>query len=261
MKIIDTHAHVQDVNYPVGSAVYVDAEQMVAAMDRYGIDQMWISPCSGMVNDFQEHNKKQYEQFKLRYPARFLNYAVFNPYYPQRMREEFRRCFEEYGFEAIKVHSWVQGFPLHQPCMYEIMEAAQRYGVPVMFHDGTPPYADTLQIAALAERYPEVQVVLGHAGLYDSYRAAIEACRTLPNVWLCLIGPIVGDLRRILAEAPGERLLFGTDYCCAGAGPVGETLIPDRLEAVRLSCPDEALLQRILSQNAARLLACAARSR
>lgn len=254
MKIIDTHAHIQDADYPVGSDLFVDAERMVETMDRHGVSEMWVSPASGLVKEFREHNRKQYEEFKRRYPDRFRNYAVFNPFYRKEMREEFRRCFEEYHFDAIKIHSWVQGFPLHQGCMYEIMEAAERYGVPVMFHDGTPPYADTLQIAGLAERYPHVQVILGHAGLYDSYRDAMEACRALPNVWLCLLGPNVGDLREIIAGVPQDRLLFGSDYCCAGGEWLGETLIPDRARAVELACPDRAVLEQIMCKNAMRLM-------
>ena len=55
-----------------------------------------------------------------------------------------------------------------------------------MFHEGTPPYADTLQVANLAELYPEAKIILGHAGLYDSYRNAVSAAKRLPNIFLCL---------------------------------------------------------------------------
>jgi len=254
--IIDTHGHIQDHDYPAGSTLFVDAGMMVDALDRHGIAEIWVSPVSAMVrgSDCAYHNKKQYEQFKKPYPDRFRNYAVFSPYYGNEMREDIKRCFEEYGFEAIKIHSWVQGFGLHQPAMYEIMEAAVKYDVPVMFHDGTPPYADTLQIASLAQRYPESKVLLGHAGLYDSYRSAIQACNAHDNVWLILIGPITGDMREILRDARHDRLLFGTDYCCAGDGWVGESIIVDRINIIKFACPDKELYDLIMYKNAQTLM-------
>lgn len=74
--IIDTHGHTKDVNYPINSTEVVDAAAMIDAMDRFEIEQMWISPTSGMVNDCHEHNMIQYKNFKKLYPKRFVNFAV-----------------------------------------------------------------------------------------------------------------------------------------------------------------------------------------
>ena len=211
--IIDTHGHVQDKHYPAGSGIYVDPVMMLSQLDKHGISQIWVSATTAFVRDCEYQNKKVYNLFTRAYPDRFKGYAVVNPYYPDRMREEIKRCFEEYGFIAIKIHSWIQSFILHQPIMYEIMAAAGLYQKPVMFHDGSPPYADTLQIAALAQRYPQVDIILGHSGLYDSYRSAIEAANLYKNIWLLLQGPAINDLREIIKKCGKDRLLFGTDYC------------------------------------------------
>ena len=252
--IVDTHGHIQDVHYPAGSELFVDAATMVDILDRHDISELWVSPITGLVRDFMVHNKKQYEFFKKPYPNRFKNYAVFNPYYPTETREELVRCFEEYAFDAIKIHSWVQGFFLHQPMIYEIVEASIKYNVPLMFHDGSPPYADTLQIAALAERYPESRIMLGHSGLYDSYRAAIQAANTHDNVWLILSGPMIGDMREIIQKTRNDRLLFGTDFCCAGTGWRGESIIKDRIRIVELACQDDDTLSLIMYKNAQNLI-------
>ena len=254
--VIDTHGHIQDAGYPIGSTLFIDAVTMVDTLDRYGISEIWVSPTSALIcgADCRYHNKKQYEEFKKPYPDRFRNYAVFNPFYPEQMRGEFKRCFEEYGFELIKVHSWVQGFFLHQSGMYEIMEASIKYNVPVMFHDGTPPYADTLQIAALAERYPESRVILGHSGLYDSYRAAILACNTHDNVWTQISASTVSDAKEIISKTRHDRLMFGTDFSCAGEGRVGESLIVDRINIIKLACSDDEVYDLIMFKNAQTLM-------
>ncbi|NLA66587.1 MAG: amidohydrolase family protein [Leucobacter sp.] len=227
---------------------------MLDAMDQYDISEIWVSATTGCVRDFEYYNKKTFNSFTHAYPSRFKGYAILNPYYPDRMREEIKRCFEEYGFIAIKIHSWIQAFILHQPIVYEIMDAAGKYQIPIMFHDGSPPYADTLQIAALAEKYPEVNIILGHSGLYDSYRSAIQAAKAHKNIWLILQGPTINDMKEIIQSSPQERLLFGTDYCCGGSGWKGETLIRDRLDILRYACSDSALLDQINCKNALSLL-------
>lgn len=252
--IIDTHGHFQEPGYPIGSEAAVGAAEMLDTMDRYDIAQLWLSPIVGCLRDTGVHNRNLYEQVVRPYTERFVGYAVLNPSDPEALEDECKRCFLDYGFGAIKVHNWLQGFGAQQEATYRLVEASIRYGVPIMFHDGTPPYADTHQIAQLAERYPQARIILGHAGLYDSYRGAIETVNTHDNLWMIVIGPTVGDARKILAQTRPDRILFGTDYCCAGAGWQGETILRDRLEILQLACPDIALLRRITVDNAKALI-------
>ena len=248
--IIDVHAHIMDRGYPPGSDLFIDADSMVDAMDRHGIAEMWVSPAAGLVREFWIHNKRQYEKFKNKYPSRFKHYAVFNPYYPEKTRDGIKRCFEDYGFHGIKIHNWLQGLMPHQKAIYELVEASIKYHVPVLFHDGTPPYSDTLQLAGIAERYPEALILLGHAGLFDSYRAAIQAANMHDNVWLVLMGPIVGDMKEVIDKTRTDRLLFGTDYCFGGTGWKGDTLIIDRIEIIKQACSEKNVLDQIMFQNA-----------
>lgn len=74
-----------------------------------------------------------------------------------------------------------------------IVELAVEYDVPVLYHDGTPPWSETLQVAAMADYYPEAKIIIGHSGLFDAYRSAIRACNTHDNIWLQICGPCVGD--------------------------------------------------------------------
>lgn len=252
--IIDTHGHFQEAGYPLGSSVTVGAEEMIDAMDRYEIEQIWLSPTTGLLWEDQVHNRSMYEQLKKKYPKRFVGYAVFNPNRMEHFEDECKRCFLEYGFEAIKVHNWLQSFSAQSPECYRMVEASIQYGVPIMFHDGTPPYADTYQIAQLAERYPEARIILGHAGLYDSCRGAIQTVNCHDNLWLIVIGPTVGDAREILKKARPDRILFGSDYSCACGGWLGETLIRDRLEILQRACTSEAQFRQITYDNAKALI-------
>ena len=54
------------------------------------------------------------------------------------------------------VHGPKDGFPVERytelvrPTMLDILHCAARHQVPVLCHDGTPPYCTTFQIAAMA---------------------------------------------------------------------------------------------------------------
>lgn len=103
----------------------------------------------------------------------------------------------------------------------------------------------------MADTHPDTEIILGHAGMFDSYRAAIEACNTHNNIWLCICGTIVGDTREILEKARADRLLFGTDYGASDR----ENLVVDRLKIMDYACSDETLRQKVMETNARALLA------
>ena len=73
-------------------------------------------------------------------------------------------------------------------------------GIPVLFHDGTPPYSAPLQLAALARRHPRTTIVLGHGGLHDLWREAWAAVESTDNVHICLCA--TPGLRDARADRP-----------------------------------------------------------
>ena len=252
--MIDTHGHVMGPGYPLGSEFTISAEEMLAAMEQYQISQIWLSHCNAIALDDTTYNRELYENYAKHYPDQLVGFICLDVFQgAEHCRDEIRRCVEEYGFKGIKIHSWIQGFALHHPIVYEVMEAAEQYHLPVLFHDGTPPYADTSQIAGLAERYPKVPVILGHAGLYDSYRAAIGASQQMDNIYLCLVGNTISSIREMLQKVRHERILFGSDYCFGQDAQTDRTLIQDRLDAL-LEAAEGADVENILCKNARNLL-------
>ena len=95
--------------------------------------------------------------------------------------------------------------------------------------------------------------MLGHGGLHDLWREAIEAVLTAENVHLCMCGTPGYAMRAIVARCPLERLLFGTD---AGLRPEPR----QRYAVLRVRQLDELGLddrqrEAILVTNPRRLLA------
>jgi len=248
--IIDTHTHLLDGGWLSAFEKCPSTQQLLEAQDRFGVSQMWMSSVGALAEDFMRYNRQLHEITK-HHPQRFKRFAAASPYYGDRAVNELRHCIKDLGFEGIKVHYWMQGGTVHDQTSANIMELAIACGVPVLFHDGTPPTSDTSQIAYLAERFPQAKVILGHTGMLDSYRYAIKACNDNENIYLCISASPVGDVAEICSGARPDRLLFGSDY---GAGPTDD-IFYDRRDAIEYGCADAELKKKIFYDNAAKMYA------
>ena len=247
MKIIDTHAHYMDgLGLLYNTAV--SAGRMVEIMDMYNVEQCWVSPCTGLMRDFVQANERQWLATK-EYPGRFVNYYAVNPNFPELLETDIRRCVEERGFGGLKYHPWCTGFPIDNPVVHRTVELSIEYGIPLMFHDGTPPWAETLQVAAVADYYPEAKVIIGHSGLLDGYRSAIQACNTHDNIWVDICGPCVGDARQIISSVRPDRILYGSDFAVNDK----PFLVDERIRVLKYACPDEGLQHKIFYENAKKI--------
>ena len=116
---------------------------------------------------------------------------------------------------GVKLHPWLQGFSAHERGLERVRGggAAPRPDPLPRRHAAVLDPAPACDSAAAI---PQTQIVLGHGGLHDLWREAIEAVLTTANVHLCMCGTPGYAMRAIVARCPIERLLFGTD---AGFGP------------------------------------------
>ncbi|HEY5058736.1 MAG TPA: amidohydrolase family protein [Gaiellaceae bacterium] len=166
---------------------------------------------------------------------------------------EIDRCVRVHGMRGVKLHPWVQGFSVHTPGLDHICDAAAELGVPVLFHDGTPPFSSPLQLALLARRHPRTTVVLGHGGLHDLWREAGAAAASAENVHICLCATPPYAMQALIDHCPLDRLLFGTD---GGLLPEPAqryvALRLRQLDRLRLSEPQR---RAIVDDNPRRLLA------
>ena len=124
----------------------------------------------------------------------------------------------------------MQGSTVHSKATQQMMELAVSARVPVLFHDGTPPTSETLQIAYLAERYPEAKVILGHSGMFDTWKSAVDACNRLDNLYLCIsASPVGGRARNLRPRAPRPAAVWFGLRSCAHRRRVLEPLRRNRI--------------------------------
>jgi uncharacterized protein len=247
MRIIDFHTHLDDrwFNQPMPSE-----GEFLRTLDRFGIESACIFTLQGFYGNCRKHNDALAVRAR-RHPDRLIPFATVDPKLGDEAVIELERCLADPLFRGVKFHPWLQAFTpsMVRPTMIELLKCAARYDAPVLFHDGTPPYSTTFQIAACARWVPESKVVLGHAGLSDYIVAAAQLVRDIPNLYACVCGPRAGQLPYLVQCAGADKLIFGSDF-----GFTDWTILAEFLDNVCEADIDDQTKEQILHRNASRLL-------
>jgi predicted TIM-barrel fold metal-dependent hydrolase len=140
-----------------------------------------------------------------------------------------RRLVEQHGVRGFKLHPSLQAFHPNDRAVYPLYEAFSELGVPVVVHSGQTGigaglpggrgvklrYSHPLLIDDVAADFPELTIVLAHAGMpwHDS---AVSVALHKANVFLDLSGwlprylpaPLIRSINSIIRH----KVLFGTDF-------------------------------------------------
>lgn len=123
------------------------------------------------------------------------------------------------GARGIKVHPAVQLVGPEHPKAMRIYQLAAARKLPVLFHCG-PVGIDKPSGRRLTQVYryekpiaetPDCTFVLGHSGALQ-WEEALGLAQRYPNVWLETSSQALSAVKRILAEAPQDRILYGSDW-------------------------------------------------
>jgi uncharacterized protein len=243
--ILDGHAHLGE--YPGFFINQGDAAGMVGVMDRIGMQAAIISANAAMRSD-QDYGNETVLRAVRDYPGRFLGYVVANPYYAEEMEASLNYYLDQPGMVAIKFHPELHDdYPMLGPRYEPAWKVATERRVPVLFH--TYFGGDTLNdVVQLAERYPQVPLLVGHMLQDKSLEAMAELANTYPNVYVDLSVPETFGVTEFFVEALDDirKLLFGTDF------PWGNGHF--RVGAVIHARIPEAAKRRIMGENMAELL-------
>jgi predicted TIM-barrel fold metal-dependent hydrolase len=128
---------------------------------------------------------------------------------------ELCRALDELGLRALKIYPPYVRVSVNEPLWAPLFEEAERRGLVVISHTGHgDPSCDPAQFDTLAERYPNVRWVLGHAGITHPGRVtACEVAQRRPNVFLeiCTSWRNPGSIEQLVEGAGEDRVLFGSD--------------------------------------------------
>lgn len=172
-------------------------EQRIRDMDATGIDVQLLMLTSPGVQVFDaptavalaRDSNDQLADAVRRYPTRYAGMAAIAPQDPQAAAKELERGVRELGFKGGVINDHTLGEYLDDPKYWDIFAAAEALDVPIYIHPNTPPksmigpflesgldgaiygfavetglHALRLIVKGVFDRFPKLQIVLGHTG-------------------------------------------------------------------------------------------------
>ncbi|MFQ6099486.1 MAG: amidohydrolase family protein [Armatimonadota bacterium] len=206
--MVDFHAHIWHNDD--------DGDRCADAARVHGVDRVCISGIKSHVPDLDEVkrlNDLVHEAVR-GHPDRLIGFAYVNPRHGAEALAEMERCFGELGMRGLKL--WVSCYA-DDPGVDPIVERAGELGVPVLQHawrkwtGNLPTESDPVHVARMADKHPDVPIVMAHAG--GDWEYGVKAIRDAPNVCVDTSGSIAHDgfIEFCVAELGAERVIWGTD--------------------------------------------------
>jgi predicted TIM-barrel fold metal-dependent hydrolase len=126
---------------------------------------------------------------------------------------EAHRCVRVLGFKALKLHPGSYGTAPTLPRAEKCFRAAAELGVPLLIHTGLgAPAAQPSLVIPRARQFPDVPIVLAHAGFVVHAEEALVAAEVCPNVYLEPSWCQYYHVRRMAAAIGSARMLMGSDH-------------------------------------------------
>ena len=149
------------------------------------------------------------------FPDRLRAYLAINPHYPEQIRRDLA-MFERHPdvFIGIKILADYHRVPMTAEAYEPALRFANERKLLVLVHTwGGSAYDGADEVSRVAERYPDIALIMGHS-LHGAWDDAIRIANRFPHVYLDLTA-LLDDDRGIVEKFAGaglsERMLFGTD--------------------------------------------------
>jgi 2,3-dihydroxybenzoate decarboxylase len=172
-------------------------EKRLQHMDEAGIDRQIIALTSPGVQimdaesavSFARTANDELAEAVRNHPTRFSGMVAVAPQNPQEAAREIERGIKQLGLTGVIINSHTHGEYLSDQKFWEILEAAEANDAPIYLHPNTPPrnmiqpflecgldgaiygfgvetgmHALRMITAGVFDRFPKLQVILGHMG-------------------------------------------------------------------------------------------------
>lgn len=238
---IDAHSHVGDFGHPFNFCA--DGPSLLATMDKFRVERSILTAPSADANALTAALCKAN-------PDRFVPVMWCDASRGQPVYDELERYLRDEGFKGAKLQSLFDGYAVDAPCVDPIAELCEAYHVPLFVHSGHEPFALPWQIGLLAERHPNVPMVMLHMGHgHGIYvEAALTMAKRYDNLYLETSGTSMSCQIRNACENVGrDRVMFGLDM----------PFHAPEVEIMKVAAcgVDDDCLERVFYRNAADLLA------
>lgn len=231
MKIIDAHTHLGD--FPVfGESINLN--QLLNLMDQYSIEKAVVSALPNSLT----------EEAVRKHPDRITGLVRVNPHDPESP-DIVEKALAEGGMKGVKLNPLFNNFLPDSEVVNPVMDVAAKHKVPVLIHSGHPPWSLPWSFERLADRYPDVTIVMAHMGhghiVYIN--GALDVAEDHPNIVVDTAGMTMHTkIREAVNRLGVDRVMYGSDT------PLGH---PGwEIPKVKVAGLDDEQLRHVLYENA-----------
>jgi len=186
---------------------------VLATADAAGIDTCVVF-CGGVPADPRELNAALLRD--VQGESRIVPGCLVNPTMGPDALDDLKRCVDA-GARTVKLMAAVHRYRLDSPCVDPVLDLAQSLGIPATIHSGSPLSGCSPEyINTLAQRHPDVTIIMDHMGYREWVQLAVQAAVDNPNIHLgtTLIAaaePIT--IKNIVraGRVGADRIVFGTN--------------------------------------------------
>lgn len=259
-------------------------DKLIKEMNEAGIDKSVVFgvdfgkdsiPGLRLASDADDWNKYVLDALR-KYPDRLVGLIAVDPR-RKNATEIIDRGLKEWGMKGIKIYPPTGFYPSDEVCT-PLYKKAIDYGVPVLSHTGPVAgpfymkYTHPVYIDEVAAKFPELKIIMAHAGWGVWLDAVISVLVTRPRVYTDISAwgqtfhhydqaYLVHSLRRLVNVAPA-RVLFGSDWGLAKTALsqkdwvkwLKEYQVPDAMKAIGIRNFTPRERNDLLGENARKLL-------
>lgn len=206
--ITDCHVHIGKSNW---LQVYADAEDLIRAADKSGIDRMMVTDLTALIYDIEEGNRLIREAIADHTDRMLPYYTLVTGRHGKKILEDFERYVTDYGFRGLKIYSVPPLQLIDDPYMIPFIEKAAEFRIPILAH------STGAECASLSRQVPDCILINAHMGCCPQasgdWHASIAAAKAYPNIYLDTTSSSFdnGMIEFAVEEVGAERVLYGSD--------------------------------------------------
>ncbi len=237
--VIDTHNHIG----ARPDCVYL-GETLIIDMDTHGQDKAIIFQMNEnweykTPNDNPYTGNDYIHAMQSKYPNRLVGLATINPWYQgvlkplwgidepssftqmrNRSVEEVERCIIDLKLHGLKLHPMLHGFHVNDPILMppimdklnQLQNKVNKQMIMVVHCMADSVFNSPEAFGGLAKKYPDIIMLMAHAGAVWGYSTAIGIVKKHKNIIMDFTwGPSVGMLKEAISELGAERICIGSD--------------------------------------------------
>jgi predicted TIM-barrel fold metal-dependent hydrolase len=233
---IDFHCHIGiDVDGKKQSA-----RTILRHMRKYNITNTVIFPFDTQPSDgFKKENMMVLKTIK-KHPQ-LIGFARLDPKHPDVFNE--MKKAKQSGLKGIKLHPRSQQFNLNE--ISSVFEHGEKIGLPFLIHSAHKEGVYQKQLAEVVPSYPNLIIILAHAGLGDP-QTVVRLAQEFDNVYLEISINHRHDIQLIISTAGADKVIFGSDAPYQDIGIM--------IERMQIDWPDEEGLRKVMFKNAEKIL-------